>query len=233
MDAIYHECISKKDDCFFISELNSPWRKVLHLGQRQVVPKAYRWNASVKTEQFSFLHRGRVRLMAYAGGEHERILLNINAGCIFRELLFLHISPIHPVALVSLVECEIYNFSLHLLQDSAFISSYPHLFANLVQSLGIKAGTFASQIQDVEILNPQVMVCRYLHSVLRAQSGTIVNHNTSQSELALMLGLHRSTVCRVLKELREQGVIGQFTRNTLEVLNNDKLNTYCQFEECL
>lgn len=36
----------------------------------------------------------------------------------------------------------------------------------------------------------------------------VVNPGVSQSELALVLGLHRSTVCRIIRTLRDPGRSG-------------------------
>ena len=48
---------------FRIRDLNSPWRSVLHLGQRQMVGKSYQWEDDPETSTFSFLEKGRVRLL--------------------------------------------------------------------------------------------------------------------------------------------------------------------------
>ena len=52
---------------FRIRDLNSPWRSVLHLGQRQMVGKSYQWEDDPETSTFSFLEKGRVRLLNLSG----------------------------------------------------------------------------------------------------------------------------------------------------------------------
>ena len=95
---------------FRIRDLNSPWRSVLHLGQRQMVGKSYQWEDDPETSTFSFLEKGRVRLLNLSETGKERIVLYIEPGCLFREIVLLHVSPSHPASLVALEPCEVYNF---------------------------------------------------------------------------------------------------------------------------
>lgn len=94
---------------FRIRDLNSPWRSVLHLGQRQMVGKSYQWEDDPETSTFSFLEKGRVRLLNLSETGKERIVLYIEPGCLFREIVLLHVSPSHPASLVALEPCEVYN----------------------------------------------------------------------------------------------------------------------------
>ncbi|MFQ8738344.1 MAG: Crp/Fnr family transcriptional regulator, partial [Bilophila wadsworthia] len=140
---------------FRIRDLNSPWRSVLHLGQRQMVGKSYQWEDDPETSTFSFLEKGRVRLLNLSETGKERIVLYIEPGCLFREIVLLHVSPSHPASLVALEPCEVYNFPRTLLDDAEFVRRHPALMSNLVHSLGAKAGAFYSQITESVELDPQ------------------------------------------------------------------------------
>ena len=97
--------------------------------------------------------------------------------------------------------------------------------SNLVHSLGAKAGAFYSQITESVELDPQTQVCRYLHRLADERRTRVVNPGVSQSELALVLGLHRSTVCRIIRTL------GHFTRCSLEILDREALAELCNPSE--
>lgn len=213
------------DPMFHIRELNAPWRQVAHLGTRQKVPKGYLWVDSPDNTTFSFLDRGEVRLLSLSEGGKERIVLYVHAGCLFREIVFMHDSPLHPASLTAQEPCEVINFPRALLDDPAFGREYPALMSNLVHSLGAKAGAFFSQITERVEVPPQTQVCRYLHWL--AESRREGAAGCSQSELALVLGLHRSTVCRIVSDLRDMGILGAFTRNTLEILDAEALARLC------
>ena len=121
---------------FRIRDLNSPWRSVLHLGQRQMVGKSYQWEDDPETSTFSFLEKGRVRLLNLSETGKERIVLYIEPGCLFREIVLLHVSPSHPASLVALEPCEVYNFPRTLLDDAEFVRRHPALMSGWPMSAG-------------------------------------------------------------------------------------------------
>ena len=196
-----------------------------------MVGKSYQWEDDPETSTFSFLEKGRVRLLNLSETGKERIVLYIEPGCLFREILLLHVSPSHPASLVALEPCEVYNFPRTLLDDAEFVRRHPALMSNLVHSLGAKAGAFYSQITESVELDPQTQVCRYLHRLADERRTRVVNPGVSQSELALVLGLHRSTVCRIIRTLRDRGVLGHFTRCSLEILDREALAELCNPSE--
>lgn len=219
-----HLCI-QEGPVFRIRELNSPWRSILHLGQRQVVKKSWQWANAADT--FSFLHRGQVRLRNRPEHGKEQILLRIEQGCLFREVPFLHVSPLYPALFEAVEPCEVYDFPRAWLQDPKFAHDYPDLVCNLISSVGIKAGAFYCQLTERAEQSPKALVCRYLHRMMRDRAQPCFNPGISQSNLASHLGLHRSTVCRILKELRESGILGRFTPCNVEILNPEALGALC------
>ncbi|MDR1776233.1 MAG: Crp/Fnr family transcriptional regulator [Desulfovibrio sp.] len=221
--------ISREGYCFTVRELNTPWEEILHLGSRQVVPKGFQWQWKQDNPIISYLSKGRVRLLFVVSAGTEHVLLNIKAGCIFREILFMHNSPHHPVYLVAMTECVVHNFPLSMIKSKNFITTYPHLVANLFDSLSFKAGVLTNQIQE-ERLSPKEMVCRFLYKMCEARPGGSANpERMCQSEVAFTLGMHRSTVARILKELRDQGILGKFTRHVLEIFDMKALFRLCNF----
>ena len=187
-----------------------------------MVGKSYQWEDDPETSTFSFLEKGRVRLLNLSETGKERIVLYIEPGCLFREIVLLHVSPSHPASLVALEPCEVYNFPRTLLDDAEFVRRHPALMSNLVHSLGAKAGAFYSQITESVELDPQTQVCRYLHRLADERRTRVVNPGVSQSELALVPGVplrsstakpSRSCATRAREENkmnRGEGAFGEF-----------------------
>lgn len=213
---------------FRLQETNTVWRKVLHLANHQTVPKGYSWHSDDEQDTFSFLDKGCIRLGCTTATARERIILIISGGCIFREVGLLHFAPAYPPVLKTLEPCEVYHFPGSLLHDHAFIRQYPELLSNLVLSLGGKFGAAFSQLLEKTEPSPETMVSRYLLQLVEQFGASSFAPGLSQVDLALALGLHRSTVCRILRDLRAQGIIGTFTRNNLEILNPTQLQVLCQ-----
>ena len=209
---------------FTIRELNSPWREVLHLASPQVCAKSHCWIEEGMGATFSFLHRGRVRLINVLESGQERILLDIEQGCIFREVPVFHVSLWCPGNFVALERCEVYHFPRRLLEDEVFIREHPVLLSNLVRSLGIKAGAFFSQVSEASHLPPREKVCRYLRRLADQHVGRpCFAPGLSHSQLAETPRLHLSTVGREIRALREEGVIGDFSRRHLAILKPEAL----------
>lgn len=222
--------IRHENNIIFIREQNSAWREVLHLASRQNIAKGSRWVDYGHVESFSFLDKGMMRLSSLDRNGNERIFLYIGQGCIFNELGVLNgpgNAPFSSAALFALEDCEVYHFPQSILYDEAFTIRHPALMMNLVHSLARKAGSFFSQLDESAGLDPETQVCRYLYRAVDEEM-----HNGrprfSQTELALALGLHRSTVCRILRQLRDEGILGEFTRHKLEIKNREALWRLCR-----
>lgn len=212
---------------FYQDETNPEWREALQYGSLQVVPKGYIWDSSPNIETFSFLHKGTIRLVCYTAMAHDRIIWEVNSGCIFREVGFLYrdisLLGLYSAVQVSITPCEVYNFSGKLLRDKEFITQYPHLFTSIIDSLSYKVGSVLTQLIHAVKPRPEAMVAGYLlHLMKKFNSMTFAPH-ISQSDLALTLGLHRSSVCRALQTFRTDGAIGAFTKKKLEIKDKSYL----------
>lgn len=208
---------------FRIRDLNGPWREVIHCGKRMILPK----NSIIRIAEeamFYFLNDGRIRLTGLSETGRERVVLMMESGVIFGEVPILHKSFDHFHSFQTLTKCDLIAFPKSLLEDVDFCREYPHLILNLLKSIGIKAGAFFGQLYDSHLLDSRGMICRMLAQIWREQGRAgIITPNLSQTEMANILGIHRSSVCRVLKQLREEKIIGRFTRSCLEVYNSDAL----------
>ena len=217
----------KENNVIVMLEQNSIWREILPLGTRLCLDKGQRLIDSLDNESFSFLHKGMIRLSSLGENGNERIFLHIGAGCIFNELGCMHVAPLSTASFLAVEPCEIYQFPRRLLQDREFTLQYPELIMNLLQYLMLKAGAFFGQIEESVGLSPEILVCRYL-ARLQSEGPGNLHPRFSQSDLALALGLHRSTVCRNLHDLREKGILGEFTRTKLEILDKEALLNLCR-----
>ena len=224
--------IRRNNNVISIREQNSVWREVLHLASHQSISKGSRWmDDGTHTATFSFLDKGMMRLSSLDRNGNERIFLYIGQGCIFNELGVLNNgpnqTPFSSAAIFALEDCEVYHFPQSILQDEAFVLRYPTLMMNLVHSLARKAGAFFSQLDESAGLSPETLVCRYLFRAME-EGMHATRPPFSQTELALALGLHRSTVCRILRQLRDGGILGEFTRHKLEIKDRDALWHLCR-----
>lgn len=211
--------------CFSLKEKNSIWRNALHLGIRQKVSKGFLWCFDSTT--FSFLDKGTVRLEGASSSGKQRIAFYIESGCLFRETNSSSSNTAQGVGyFIAMEDCVVYQFPIALFEDLNFIRENPDLVANCLTTLKQKSSIlFFSLVSNNENISDGV-VGRYLLSLAEKHGADTFRPDISQSELASIMGLHRSTVCRVIKTLRKEGILGSFTRYQLEILDRKKLQEY-------
>ncbi|MBR3880667.1 MAG: Crp/Fnr family transcriptional regulator [Mailhella sp.] len=225
--SVYSGDIHYANNVISIRELNSVWREVLHLGKHQFLAKGTRRTCLPQDDFFGFLDKGLLRLSSLNSEGSERIALYIEKGCIFNEQSCMQSAPMTTAFFLAMEDSEVWFFPRSLLRDRKFVLEYPQQMINLVQSLSQKTGAFFSQLDENFGLPLEASVCRYLYRAVEKDT-SIVRPHFSQSDLALALGLHRSTVCRILKGLRERGILGDFTKTKLEILDKDALYSLCR-----
>jgi len=211
---------------FHLREMNSAWRTVLHLGVQQKVQKSFLWHSG-KDDTFSFIDKGCVRLECMNTAGRHRIIFSMESGCLFRDISIFSKSTNFTSTLVAMEESIIYNFPSSLIFDRAFICQYPELMSNLVTSLSQKGGALFSLLAEKNEQVPDEVICRYIEKLADKYGANTFNPNISQVDLALSVGMHRSTVCRVIKSLRMAGILGTFSKHKLEITDRKKLQMYC------
>ncbi len=215
--------IKKNNNIFTLQNANAPWRNILPLGQLQEIPTGHVWHNSGEQTTFSLLESGTVRLYCHTFSSKERLILQIGPGCLFREVGLLYEGQRYSIRQEAVEPCVVYNFPATLLQDTAFISQHPDLITNAISSMGAKLGAALSIIAESLKPSPEVMVAQYLLNFAQTPLHQRAQKGISQGELALSLGLHRSTVCKVLHDFREGGIIGKVSRNYIEIFNSKYL----------
>ncbi len=209
--------------CFYLKEANSVWRKVLHLGICIKVEKGVLLSSN-EVDSFSFLHKGRIRLETVSLSGKPRTGFYVEEGSLFGEAGSVHYGKNSGV-FYTLEQCTIYKFPNTLLEDETFICKYPELIANIIYTFKQKLNIFFSSLSESNEASPDLSVCRYLESFAVKYGKNTFRPDISQTDLAQMLGLHRSTICRVLKDLREEEILGEFSRYKLEILNRELLQS--------
>lgn len=192
------------------------------MGVRSIYPKGRVVSAKAVDNVFYLLTKGHVRL-SYVGDEgQERSSLFLGPNCIFNEI------PALRQTATSIVFCcmepvELWCFPASLLEDDTFIVTHPRLMANLLQSVARKSGVFFQHLSAMSFSSSMSQLCAMLLELVEERMPRM-----TQSEVAAVLGLHLTTVARLIRTLRDEGVIGKFTKTELEILNVQRLQELAQ-----
>lgn len=211
----------------FICNMNLPWKDVLHLGVKLHYKKKQIINNTLdNTVGFYYLNKGRVSVSYIAECGSEKNVFFIGEGTLCNEIPTLSFGQSLAI-LTSMDNIELYFFNKEIVLSTEFMTTYPHLTKNLIESLCYKAGSLFSQACNLGLYDAFQNVCRVLYGmVIFTEDKTNIVPQLSQQDIASFVGIHRGSLHKILRRLKEEGVIGNYSRHSLTVLDVDKLHSY-------
>lgn len=209
-----------------VSNLNTPWARVLHLAER----RCFRRNqlidvaaSGTATPYFYYIVSGTVRLSYVGAGGEERTILYAGPGTLMNVPSVLA-EDVENTMVVCTEDVDAAIFDAALLTDAAFAAAHPDLMLNLVHSLCIHLVIHSQHLGDASLAGSLGHVCRIFWEMSEKCGGkTRFSPDMTQQELAALLGIHRTTLTRILCRLRGMGVVARYTKRDLHILNPDRL----------
>ncbi|MDR2819349.1 MAG: Crp/Fnr family transcriptional regulator [Desulfovibrio sp.] len=219
--------VNRNCSTIFVAEQNARWREVLHLGKRIILEK----NAIIPSGNgkfFYFINKGSVRLERIGYDGEEGLILFLRNGQIFNEVPAI----LHPnferkhceVQFCAVKKSDIYSFNASLLYDKFFLSQYPWLIYNILQSVAYKSFTFLYSSTDKKFIKSIGCTCKIIYKMyIDSGCKTVIEPDISQHDLSMLIGISRTTLYRVLKYLRANNIIGRFSKKYLEIFDVNRL----------
>lgn len=212
----------QRRDGLYMKELNGPWREILHKGKKCLMPKGCRITSN--GEQFFLIIRGRVRLEFSGSNGWDNCTLHLGPGCLFNETAVFCKIRHSQLRFLCMEDTEAWSFPHELLNAEDFILEYPRLYANLTSAMAIKLSELLQHLVYARRGNALCRICGLLVQLAQSNSPQMMG----QCDVAMMLGLHPTTVARHVNTLRKKGIVGVFTKSRLEVLNMPELQKLAQ-----
>lgn len=207
--------------------LNTPWEKAFPEGTAMTFRPKFiisDHNSNIYNSGIYYIKRGSVKLSNISSAGQERILLYMGKGCVFNEVPMLQFSS--DCIFTCLEQTDVIFWNKKML-SSEFIRKYPELISNLMFSMSKKSQSFYSQLCVARSCDSFVNVCRALYSMylFNREKGAVVPRLT-QHDLAAFLGIHRSSLHKALNRLKEEGIIGHYSRMNLPIHDVGRLKCY-------
>ena len=191
--------ISEHTVPLWLGNLNLPWEEVLHLGVCCIYKKG----------QSIFSSEGNTRYFFY-----------LQSGMLFNEMICM--AGIHKKDFYIFVkDSKVVRFDRETLFSPQFLRDYPHLTVNLACSLARKALILAEFKPKGKPLETIHKVARLLYTL--AASRQHLDTYPSHNEMARILNVHRSSIARVIKQLKEMGIVIRSTKHHLLISDMDRL----------
>ena len=213
------------------SGLHEPWREILHMGTHLVMPRSH-YNHQATTDCFYFIDKGKVRLTYTNALGEDHVVMFFGRGCMFNETSVITGDSTTMASFRVLEKTDVYRFPASLLHDPGFARQYPHLILNMLRGTATKFSNMFGVTYLIKHGTPLARLCRFLRQLSRSHNNVAVFPlDMTQIELASVLDIHRVSLFRCLQQLREQGVLIQFSRHEIELGGLDRLEAVLQEQE--
>lgn len=222
MDA--DDSILKKSS--FVRGLNTPWEAALPLAKRLNYKKHQTIDISNRTRPFFYyILSGTVRLSYLGENGEERTILYAGPGTLMNVPTIVADDAGNSSVLCT-EDVEIACFDPALLTDRSFASTRPELLINLVHSLCVHLVIHSQLLGESSHVSSLQRVCQVFLEMSRWHGGrSRFAPGMTQQELSTLLGIHRTTLTRILLRLKEAGVVSRYSRRELSILNPDELKS--------
>jgi len=199
------------------------WGRVTHLATRQVYPKgALILDMEAPADGVYFIKEGQVDTALYTLNGPEKVLYGVSQGCVFGEASCFSTGVTGEASVWARTPCVIYFFRKETVEGE-IARDHPQLLIELARMLGHIVRMYGLWLQDSLSQDYFVRVCRILVYFVRWKKGSpvlesvLIQSDVSQNDIAKLLGIHRVTVTKAVKRLKDLGIIRRFTKNELDI----------------
>jgi CRP-like cAMP-binding protein len=212
-------------------DLCPTWEKVLSLGERRLYPKGSKvFDLDDIIFGVYFIRRGSIEINLFTVQGPEKVLFIVGRNCVFGEVSCFMDGESGEAIARTRTDCELYYFPKEII-EGVIAKEHPELLIELIQSLAFKIRMYTVLLKDDLISNQFIRVCKMLVYLLRYKEinvspGQIViafQPDITQNDMARLMGVHRVTVTKAISKLKSAGIIGRFSKKTLEITNLPEL----------
>lgn len=218
----YEEQVENVTHPIWLGDINRPWEEVLHLAAFRTFRKGETLCFPEEDVQhFFYLSKGAVRSLKKDENGQERLILFMRSGTLFNDIIAIS-NCSRGTYYVFYENAEVWIFDKRSVMTRDFARNHPHLMLNLIGSLGLKGVILTSYTCEMQSLSTMAQLCR-LFCTMEKNSEQRTFSGITQQEIASVLNVHRSTVSRLLRELKQRGILTKYTKNELIIADMGRL----------
>ncbi len=207
------------------------WGEITRLGTRKAVPKGtvvIGMDATV--DGVYYLKEGVVEIMLNTQSGPEKVLYRVGKGCVFGEVCCFAPGANEEATVKACTDCTLYFFTRETI-EGVIAREHPQLLLEMIRILGHIVRMYGILLHDTLSLDFFARVCRFLVYLVRfkgpdmagRQKRIVVESGVTQSDMARLLGVHRVTVTKAVRRLKEEGILERFTKRELAIADFPRL----------
>lgn len=207
------------------------WGRITHLATRKVIPKGtVILGVEAAVDGVYYVKEGVVETTLHTLSGPEKLLYCVGPGCVFGEVCCFAPSEHMEAMVKARTDCTLYFFKRDVI-EGVIAQEHPFLLIELIRILGHIVRMYGVLLQDSLGLDFFARVCRFLVYLIEfkgavnasAHKEVVVESGVTQSDMARFLGVHRVTVTKAVRRLKEEGVLLRFTKRELVIADFPKL----------
>lgn len=211
----------------YLSGFSRCWESVAHLGTvRKIPPRrdiSFLDDTPLKGT-FAYVRKGCLHTIMRMADGAERLKLVIDEGCLVYEAWCAAGSCERACHHHVRTGAELVCFDGRLLHQPAFQVAHPELIANALRSACTKYSMFDALL-DVAYKKTAVEKVAWYLAKLCERKGMSARFSSrlSQGEVASLLTISTASMKRAVSALKEEGILGSFTRASVDILDRERL----------
>lgn len=208
----------------WLCKLNEPWGDVLALGKKVLFkPKELLPPTQGGQCGFYYLKYGRARLVWVGAHGKETTVCHLGEGTLLHDTIR---QPCPQCRAYAITPLETWFFSSADCLTPTFAAAHPELLLNLLNAQARKNIYYMRRLASIAGGDAFGNTCGLMLDLVRCHGSLEVPLGITHEEIAALLCVRRSWLCKILRRLRDEGVIARCTKARLEVLDLDKLTAY-------
>lgn len=198
------------------------WAEIRRLGEGLSCPAGRSFSSLVAHPHDVFcIERGSLRQEYLSGEGRRRLLLVYGVGAIFNTAPAV-LEKAAAGAPVVLEDCRLWRIPGEHLREERLLAASPRLARQALRILSSVMLTYHEALTELAVDAFLVRFCRYL-LLNMGRFGTEFRLGLTQSECAATLGVHRATLARAVQWLRRRGILAEFGKRRVRILDPEAL----------
>ncbi len=210
----------------WIVDTSREWESMLHLGRyitfktKEYIPPSLEGQSG-----FYYLKYGKVRVVHKTDNGKDVTLYHLGEGTLMYDMTVHEYSPHYSIYAITPVEA--YFFPEVLFLTESFAQEQPHLLLGLIRAQALKNMYYMRRIASIAGGNAFANTCKLMMELSRSYGNALeVPLGVTHEEIASLLCVRRSWLGKILRRLKDEGVISRCTKSRLVISDLDKLAAY-------
>lgn len=218
--------IHNVDEFWRVNVDSNVWEQVLHLGHKKEFKQGdVIINAGELVHELCYLQSGVVCMKRTSWDGAEKIIMHVEQNSLFSEAPFFINRPIRSF-FTCYKDATVYFFSKNTVEK--MLTGHPEIARDIIQTLSEKMSVLSNQSASLGLDTLDQRIIKFI--LLRYNSMPLHNNEVvslgslRMKDIASILGVHRATLYKSLKELEKSNLIKILPKNKLHILDIDGLS---------